>query len=258
MIFKYKLTGKVKQFLKNVECEEIKIGYSNTQVFHIVKDSKEYFLKIGAKEFLNNEYTKLKYLQNKLPVPKIILHEVNDQIEYLITTKVPGEMVCSDYYMSHQSEGVDIIVESFKLLYNVDIKDCPINVSLDYKLSLAESNIKKGLITSENIDKKTLERFGTPEGILEYLKDNKFTEDLCFSHGDISLPNIFAENGKFSGFIDVGDCGIADRWFDIAIVIRSIIRNFGEEYVQEFLNKLGIKYDKFKFDYYMLLMQLYL
>ena len=257
-MFKYKLTKKVEEFLDESEYEEINIGYSNTQVFHIIKNEKEYFLKIGEKEYLNNEYIKLQYLQNKLPVPKIVFHEINDNIEYLITSKIPGEMVCSDYYMNHQSEGIDIIVEAFKLLYNIDISDCSIDVSLDYKLSLAENNIKKGLIKNENIDKKVLEKYGDVEGVLDYLKKNKFDEDLCFSHGDISLPNIFADEGKFSGFIDVGDCGIADRWFDIAIVIRSIIRNFGEEYVQEFLDKLGFKYDKFKFDYYMLLMQLYL
>ena len=257
-MFKYKLTKKVEEFLDESEYEEINIGYSNTQVFHIIKNEKEYFLKIGEKEYLNNEYIKLQYLQNKLPVPKIVFHEINDNIEYLITSKIPGEMVCSDYYMNHQSEGIDIIVEAFKLLYNIDISDCSIDVSLDYKLSLAEDNIKKGLIKNENIDKKVLEKYGNVEGILDYLKKNRFDEDLCFSHGDISLPNIFADKGKFSGFIDVGDCGIADRWFDIAIVIRSIIRNVGEEYVQEFLDKLGFKYDKFKFDYYMLLMQLYL
>ena len=238
-MFKYKLTKKVEEFLDESEYEEINIGYSNTQVFHIIKNEKEYFLKIGEKEYLNNEYIKLQYLQNKLPVPKIVFHEINDNIEYLITSKIPGEMVCSDYYMNHQSEGIDIIVEAFKLLYNIDISDCSIDVSLDYKLSLAENNIKKGLIKNENIDKKVLEKYGDVEGVLDYLKKNKFDEDLCFSHGDISLPNIFADEGKFSGFIDVGDCGIADRWFDIAIVIRSIIRNFGEEYVQEFLDKLG-------------------
>lgn len=257
-MFKYKLTKKVEEFLDESEYEEINIGYSNTQVFHIIKNEKEYFLKIGEKESLNNEYTKLQYLQNKLPVPEIVFHETNENIEYLITSKIPGEMVCSDYYMNHQSEGIDIIVEAFKLLYNIDISDCSIDVSLDYKLSLAENNIKKGLIKNDNIDKEVLEKYGNVEGILDYLKKNRFDEDLCFSHGDISLPNIFADEGKFSGFIDVGDCGIADRWFDIAIVIRSIIRNFGEEYVQEFLDKLGFKYDKFKFDYYMLLMQLYL
>ena len=258
MAFKYKLTKKVEEFLDNSEYEEINIGYSNTQVFHIIKNKEDYFLKVGKKEYLNDEYSKLKYLQDKLPVPKITFREIYDDIEYLITTKIPGEMVCSDYYMKHQSEGIDIIVEAFKLLYNVDICNCPINVSLDYKLSIAESNIRKGLIKDENIDEKELERFGSAQGVLDYLKKNKFAEDLCFSHWDISLPNIFADDGKFSGFIDVGDCGIADRWFDIAIVIRSIIRNFGEEYVQEFLDKLGFDYDKFKFDYYMLLMQLYL
>ena len=39
------------------------------------------------------------------------------------------------------------------------------------------------------------------EGFLQYLKDNRFEEELCFSHGDTSLPNIFSLNCKFDVFL---------------------------------------------------------
>ncbi len=256
--FKYDIKNELKEFLEGCKCEEISIGCSDTQVIKVEKNQEEYFLKIGDKKVLHNEFIKLDFLQSKLPVPNVILHDINNSIEYIVTSKIPGEMVCSDYYMEHQSEGIDIIVSAFKMLYDVNIDNCPIDVSLDYKLKLAEENISNGLILEENVSQEALDRFGSAEGILKYLKKNKFKEDLCFSHGDISLPNIFAYNKEFSGFIDVGDCGVADKWFDIAIVIRSIIRNFGKEYVSEFLNKLNVEYDEFKYDYYMLLMQLYL
>lgn len=53
-----------------------------------------------------------------------------------------------------------------------------------------------------------LRRFGSAKGILKYLKENKFEGKLTFIHGDPSLPNIFADKGKFMGFIDVGSCGV--------------------------------------------------
>ena len=87
---------------------------------------------------------------------------------------------------------------------------------------------------------------------------NKFNDEKCFSHGDTSLPNIFALKDKFVGFIDVGECGIADKWFDLAICEKSIRRNYGEEYIQQFYNELNIVPDREKIDYYLLMMELYL
>ena len=90
------------------------------------------------------------------------------------------------------------------------------------------------------------------------MQNNRFPEELVFSHGDTSLPNIFALKDKFSGFIDVGESGIADKWFDLAICEKSILRNYGQEYVNKFYEVLNIKRDDFKITYYLLMMELYL
>ncbi len=92
----------------------------------------------------------------------------------------------------------------------------------------------------------------------ENLLVNKDKEELCFSHGDTSLPNIFANDYKFSGFIDVGECGIADKWFDIAIAVKTLERNYGEKAVDLFFKQLEIKKDQIKINYYLLLMELYI
>ena len=106
--------------------------------------------------------------------------------------------------------------------------------------------------------KETLKKYGSINNILQFLKDNKFVDKLYFSHGDTSLPNIFASKDKFTGFIDVGECGIADKWFDLAICEKSIRRNYGEEYISKFYKELNIIPEQDKIDYYLLMMELYL
>ena len=172
MKFKYKLTEKVLKFINDCELEEINIGYSDSQIFKIEKENRKYFLKIAKKGILTSEYEKLKWLDGKLKVPKIVLYDVSDDNEYLITESVAGEMVCSDYYISNPEIGIKAIVDAFKQIYSVDIKDCPFNVSMDYKLSLVENNVNNNLIHEQDLDEENLKKYGSIKNILQFLKNN--------------------------------------------------------------------------------------
>ena len=259
MEYKFNLTDKIKDFIEDATVSEIGIGCSNSQILKVEKEGKIYFLKMATLGSLTIEYKKFNWLAGKIKVPEITLYEIENNIEYLITKTLPGEMLCSNYYLKNDNWklGIPIVVEAFTEIYTVDIKDCPFNVALDYKLALVKDNIENNR-ERLNINTQILERFKTPENIYNYLLENRFEEDLCFSHGDISLPNIFVKDNKFSGFIDVGECGIADKWFDIAIAVKTINRNYGEEAVDLFFDKLGIYRNQTKIDYYLLLMELYL
>ena len=96
--------------------------------------------------------------------------------------------------------------------------------------------------------------FENINNIIKYLKGNKPKQIIGFTHGDMSLPNIFANNGNFSGFVDIDECGIGDIYFDLVICEISIERNYGKEYIDVFYDKLGIEKDEFKSDYYRILM----
>jgi aminoglycoside phosphotransferase len=77
---------------------------------------------------------------------------------------------------------------------------------------------------------------------------------LIFTHGDYCLPNIIIHEGKLNGFIDWGRAGIADKYQDIALVVRSIIRNFGKKYTNMFLDEYGlVQFDRARIEYYQLL-----
>ena len=42
-------------------------------------------------------------------------------------------------------------------------------------------------------------------------------------HGDLCLPNLFVDdNNKFIGFIDVGNCGKGDKYFDYSWLLWSL------------------------------------
>ena len=63
-----------------------------------------------------------------------------------------------------------------------------------------------------------------------------------FVHGDLCLPNIFInENNEFIGFIDVGNSGKGDKYYDYAWLLWSIQYNLKtNKYNEMFLNQIGI------------------
>ena len=163
-------------------------------------------------------------------------------------------MLCDKYYKEHPLEGIKIIIEAFNALYNIEYSDCIIDETIDTKIKRIEEKINN--IKNEDINPEILKRFITKENILKYLKGNKPKQIIGFTHGDMSLPNIFADNGHFSGLLDTEDAGIGDIFFDLVICEISIERNYGKEYIDKFYEEIGIEQDEFKSDYYRILMSL--
>ena len=209
-----------------------------------------------------------RWLSGKVPVPEILAFEEDGEKQYLLMSKVRGEMSCSKYYLEHPEEMVTILSDTLKLLWSIDISDCPRDMGLDGELLKAKERVEKHLYDLEDVEPETFGEggFKDPEELLQWLFDNKPSYEPVLSHGDYCLPNVFIENGKLSGLIDLGNAGIADKWEDIAMCYRSLKHNFDgtyggkvyEDFHPEMLfEKLGIEPDWERIRYYILLDELF-
>lgn len=218
-----------------------------------------------------NEYHMLQYLQGRLPVPKVYAYEISDGKSYLLMSKCSGKMSCSYEYMKNQDILCKLLVNGLKMLWSIDISDCPSVQGLSRKLIQAEYNIKNGLVDLDNVEPDTFGEngFKNPEALLQWLYDNKPEEELVLSHGDYCLPNIFGINSEVTGYIDLGKTGISDKWCDIALCYRSLSYNYSGKYNFNenntyldyngllLFNELGIKPNWEKIRYYILLDELF-
>lgn len=246
-------SNRLNEFLKTAtSIEEITIGCSGKKVYKIRKKSKVFYLKVA--NHLSRESISLDYLEDKVIVPEKVFYEKYNGMSYLLTKSLNGIMLCDDYFDDHIMEGIDIIVEAFNALYNIDYSDCVIDETIPVKIKRIEENI--GSIKEEDIKKEILDRFHTKQAILKYLKGNMPKQIIGFTHGNMSLPNIYACNGHFSGLLDTEDAGLSDIYYDLVVCEMSIERNYGKEYVDVFYEKLGIEKDEFKSDYYRILLSL--
>ncbi len=219
-------------------------------------------------EWTENEHSMMKWLDDKAFIPKCICNISENCTNYLLMSKIQGKMSCDDEFMCAPELLISVLAEAFKKLWSVDVSGCPVKNDLSTVLSFAEYRVEHGLVDVDDAEPETFGKdgFKSPEELLNWLLDNRTEEDFVLSHGDFSLPNVFINGNKFSGFVDIGRMGIADGYQDIAICLRSLRHNFAGIYngisypgfdEKMFFSALGIEPDYDKIRYYILLDELF-
>ncbi len=235
---------------------EDSVGCSDSRVL-IFNDM---VLKIEHKsELTDRQKIMLRWLDGKIAVPKIIQSNTVNDVDYLLMSKINGKMSCDEEYMNQPELVISALADGLKILWSVEITECPIVHTIDDMLIEAKKHI------SEIENKQWNGTFDTPEEQLEWLMSHRYKEDFVFSHGDYCMPNVMLENGKVSGFIDMAQCCVADRWYDITMCLQSMERNFsgffnGRRYdgydEKIFFEILGITADREKIKFHLLLDEL--
>lgn len=218
----------------------------------------------------DNERDSVAWLNGRLPVPQIPVYCVENGTAYTLMSRITGKMLCDEEYLRSPAKVIKLVAEGLKLLWSVDISDCPCKVSfLDERLRTARRNVENGAVDMDNTEPETFGAcgFANPEELLVWLEKNRPEEDMVLTHGDFCLPNIMTADNQISGFIDLGKMGPADRWQDLAIALRSLKHNFSGRYTngrfcfefepQMLLDELGVGPDETKQRYYTLLDELF-
>ncbi|NHJ02489.1 MAG: aminoglycoside 3'-phosphotransferase [Candidatus Heimdallarchaeota archaeon] len=247
--------------IKGYSVEKDTIGGTRTVVYHFkAQDRTSLYLKINLGDIGSNlklESEVLSWLEGKLPCPQVISYECYQSQEYLLVTGIKGKasFICSND--EERQESIRILVKGLNLIHSVDITDCPFDRTLNFEMENAKRRMNLGLVNENNFDAQRRGR--TAESLYEELLRTKpRTEDLVFTHGDYCLPNILIDKGELSGFIDWEKGGVSDRHQDIALCLRSVIYNFGEDWGLIFLKELGLDIvDQQKIKFYQLLDEFY-
>lgn len=259
------LPEKIKSILNSSDCISDTVGMSKASVL-IFEDK---VLKIDQIcEESENERDVMLWLKDRLPVPEVLCHEISGGRSYLLMSKLPGVMSCDESYLENPHELTGILAAGLRMLWEIDISKCTFNFDLNKKLDMARYNVEHGLVDMDNVEPDTFGKngFQSPGHLLDWLVHNRPEEDIVFSHGDFCLPNIFTENGKISGFLDLGKTGCADRYQDIALCYRSLKDNYEGKYSRTayagfdpniLFTELGIEPDWEKIRYYILLDELF-
>lgn len=258
------IPNSINRYINNKPYTTDNIGASDSTVLCF----EDMVLKIGSAEKEAETHAKmLRWLEGKLPVSKLIAFEREEGRSYMLTSRIKGEMLCAPSVLKDPKQVTHLLADALQMLWSVDISDCPVNYGLDNKLALARHYVENGLCDVEDSEPGTFGDggFKDPADLLSWLENNRPEERPVLSHGDCCLPNIFEKDGKISGFIDLGRCGTADKYQDIALCYRSLMHNYDGTYGYKFegydpnllFEYLGIEPDMEKIRYYILLDELF-
>ena len=185
------------------------------RVYFIDRDGG-YFLKTQpvAKGSLRLEAEKGRFFHEKGLGAEVLSYQTVGEADWLLTRRVQGEDCTHPDHLAEPLRLVDLWAEILRGLHELPTDGCPAPDYLDNYLALAENNYR-----TDNYDKTAFpDSFGyaSPEEAWTVLSEGKhLLRADTLIHGDYCLPNVLLKDWRFSGFIDLGNSGVADRHIDL-------------------------------------------
>ncbi|XDY82288.1 APH(3') family aminoglycoside O-phosphotransferase [Stenotrophomonas rhizophila] len=220
------------QRLAGCRIEAQAIGASRADVFRAHGgDGPDVFLKREPADDpfgeLQDEVARLRWLQGQGVEAAQVLDTHDDANgRWLLMRAVPGRDLASSPDLA-PLQVVHLMADALQALHRLPTDRCPFDHRLPHRLAAARARMGAGVVDAEDFDDARAGQ--TVQQVFAALLTSVPTRaDLVVTHGDACLPNLMAAQGRFTGFIDCGRLGVADRHQDLALAARSIASNLGD------------------------------
>ena len=137
------LPDSIRSAVNGKKYEENQIGMSGSKV--LVFDDMVLKIQKASME-TENEVRVCNWLKGRLPVPEIIEYCVSAEISYCLMSRISGKMACDETYLNAPEKLLEVVTDAIKMLWSLDIADCPCDNTLDVKLEMAKYNVENGLV----------------------------------------------------------------------------------------------------------------
>jgi kanamycin kinase len=204
---------------------------------------------------LRGESERMIWASPYLPVPVVLALEEHGDATILLTEGLPGRDATHASWRDDLSALVLALGRGLRAFHEaVGEEWCPFRFDLARALAHVEDRVRTGEIAG-NFHPEHAHL--TPAAALAELETlAPPDEDLVVCHGDFCAPNMLLQDGRVTGFVDLGELGAADRWWDVAVGAWSVGWNFGEELEPLFYEGYGIEPDPARIRFFRLLYDL--
>lgn len=178
------------------------------------------------------ESARLQWAVAYTPVPRVLDGGADADGAWLVTTPLPGRNAIAKRWKAHPATAVTAIGASLRAFHDaLPVEACPFSWSIEERV--ADVLAREGQAAAATV------------------ADAPPVDRLVVGHGDTCMPNtILTDDGRFSGHVDLGMLGVADRWSDIAVATMSTTWNYGPGWERPLLDAYGVEPDRDRTDYY--------
>lgn len=208
-------------------------------------------------DLLADERDRLEWLQGRVPVPEVQgwASDPSSGRAHLLLSTLPGVSAIDPRARGEVEALVRALAAGLRRFHELPRDECPFAAPVDARLAIAGARVRAGLVDEDDFE-LAYQRYPV-ERLYELLLEARrgvAEDDLVVVHGDFSLANVMVDQGEVVGFVDVGRCGLSDRYLDLAIAARSLAHHVSPEALGPFFVEYGIDYpDLGKIDFYVLL-----
>ncbi len=214
------------------------------------------YLKVGTPNGwppLEHERVRMEWAFDFLPVPVVVDHHHDHAVQWLITVGLPGVAAVDHGLLARPGDVVVWLAEALRVFHDVPVASCPFDRRLDCALALAQDRVERGVVDAARDFHDEYKHLTPAQALSRLQMERPTSEDLVVCHGDYCPPNVLFDGGRLSGFVDLSELGVADRWWDLAVATWSVGWNLGEQCQPMFLEAYGIGLDDHRCAYYRLL-----
>ncbi|HEY7106855.1 MAG TPA: aminoglycoside 3'-phosphotransferase [Acidimicrobiia bacterium] len=168
---------------------------------------------------LMKEVPRLEWAGAFTPVPRVLDVGADEVAAWIVTAGLRGESAVSDRWTSDPETAVTQIGIGLRALHDaLPVDACPFSWSVDDRVAAATE--------------------------LDVPSDPPSIDRLVVCHGDACSPNtLIDDDGRWSGHVDLGDLGVADRWADVAVATMATGWNYGPGWEDTLLDAYGVAPD---------------
>jgi kanamycin kinase len=191
------------------------------------------------------------------PVPQVLELGADDEGSWLVTAALPGRSAVDPRWTAEPRTAVRAIGEGLRAMHEaLPVDDCPFSWMAEARVESSRRAAAAGLI--DPAEQWQPEHHGLSIArALELIGGIPPPDHVVVCHGDACAPNtLVTDDGRWSGHVDLGALGVADRWADLAIATWSANWNYGPGWEGEMLDAYGVSPDPGRTRYYRLIWDL--
>lgn len=205
---------------------------------------------------LRREAEAMRWTGRVLRVPTVVEADGRDGVDWLITDAMLGQSAIADEWRAHPDWLVPIVARGLRAFHDaLPIDDCPFRLTIPDAIAQCRLRLDRGVESFDDLHEEH-QPLGLEGAYAELVRYAPASEDLVVCHGDYCFPNVFIEDGLVTGYVDLGELNVADRWWDIAVGMWSTTWNVGPGYEAIFASAYGIDVDDDRLRFYRLLYDL--